>query len=91
MSLEGDLKSKMKSNDYTIDIIEADELIAVWRFRQANRFKHSVDFSRVPQEWRYSTPPAGSHDCIPCHVSYWRKKSISYSYNKPDNEGNRRK
>jgi hypothetical protein len=38
MSIENDLKSKMKGNDYTMDIIEADELIAVWRYRQSNRF-----------------------------------------------------
>lgn len=84
MSIENDLKSKMKGNDYTMDIIEADELIAVWRYRQSNRFKRSVDFSRVPQEWRYSAPPSGSHECMPCHVSYWRKKSVGYSCIKPD-------
>jgi len=84
VSIKNDLKSKMKANDYTIDIIEADELIAVWRYRQANTFKRSVDFSRVPQEWRYSAPPSGNHECIPCHVSYWRKKSVGYSSIKPD-------
>jgi TPR repeat protein len=70
---------------FTLDIIEADELIAVWRYRQANRFQRSVDFSSVPQEWRYSTPPPGNHECIPCHVSYRRKKSVGYSSIKPDN------
>ena len=84
MSIKNDLKSKMKANDYTIDIIEADELIAAWRYRQSNRFRRSVDFSRVPQEWRYSAPPAVRHECIPCHVSYWRKKSVGYSCIKPD-------
>jgi len=84
MSLEGELRSKMKNNDYTLDVIEADELIAVWRYRQANRFKRSVDFSRVPREWRYSTPPTDNHECMPCHVTYWRKKSVGYSSIKPD-------
>ncbi len=90
MSIKKDLKSKMKANDYILNVIEADELIAVWRFRQANRFKRSVDFSRVPQEWRYSAPPAGSHECVPCHVSYWRKKSFGYSCAKPDSGSQRR-
>jgi hypothetical protein len=85
MSIGSDLKIKMKSNDFTLDIIETDELIAVWRYRQANRFQRSVDFSSVPQEWRYSTPPPGNHECIPCHVSYRRKKSVGYSSIKPDN------
>ena len=43
-----------------MDIIEADELIAVWRYKQCNRFTRSVNFSGVPQEWRYSAPP---HNC----------------------------
>jgi hypothetical protein len=90
MSIKNDLKSKMQGNDYTMDIIEADELIAVRCYRQSNRFKRSVDFSRVPQEWRYSAPPANSYDCIPCHVSYWRKKSFGYSCIKPDSGSQRR-
>lgn len=90
MSIKNDQKSEMKGNDYTMDIIEADELIAVWCYRQSNRFTRSVDFSRVPQEWRYSAPPSGSHDCMPCHVSYWRKKSVGYSCIKPDGGSQRR-
>lgn len=90
MGIENDLKRKMKENDYTIDIIEADELIAVWRYRQANRLKRSADFSRVPKEWRYSAPQTDSHDCIACHVSYRRKKSVGYSCIKPDSGSQRR-
>lgn len=90
MGIETDLKKKIRGNDFAIDIIEADELIAVWRYRRSNRFKRSVDFSRVPQEWRYSAPPAGRQDCIPCHVSYSRKKSVAYSCIKPDSGSQRR-
>jgi hypothetical protein len=72
-------------NDYTLDIIETDELIAVWRYRQSNRLKRSMNFSMVPKEWRYSAPTAGSEKCIACHVSYRRKNSVGYSCIKPDN------
>jgi hypothetical protein len=90
MNTESDLKIKIKDNSYAFTIIEADELIAVWRYRQAKQFKQSVNFSKVPQEWRYSTPPAGSDKCIPCHVSYGRKKTVGYSSIKPDNGSQRR-
>jgi hypothetical protein len=46
VSIESDLKREIKSNDYTLDIIEADELIAVWRYRRCNRFAHSVDLNK---------------------------------------------
>ena len=83
MSIEADLKREMKINDYTLDIIEADELIAVWRYRQCNRFTRSVDFSKVPREWRYSAPPANCDDLMSCHVSYWRKNNSGYGNIKP--------
>jgi len=69
VSIESDLKREIKNNDYTLDIIEADELIAVWRYKRCNRLTRSVDFSKVPQEWRYSVPPVNCDDLMPCHVS----------------------
>jgi hypothetical protein len=83
VSIETDLKRKISNNDYTLDIIEADELIAVWRYRRCNRFTHSVDFSRVPQQWRYSAPSAQCNDLMPCHVSYRLKSSRGYSRVEP--------
>lgn len=83
MGIETDLNREISNNDYTIDIIEADELIAVWRYRRCNRFTHSVDFTRVPQQWRYSVPPADCNDLMPCHVSYRLKSSRGYSCAKP--------
>lgn len=83
MSIESDLRKQMQHNDYALDIIEADELIAVWRYKRYNRFTRSVDFSRVPQEWRYSAPPANCDDLMPCHVSYRLKASHGYSRVEP--------
>jgi hypothetical protein len=85
MGLASDLKREIKNNDYTLDIIETDELIAVWRYKQSNRLKRSANFSMAPKEWRYSAPPAGSEECVACHVSYRRKNSVGYSCIKPDN------
>jgi hypothetical protein len=85
MGIATDLKSDIRNNDPTLDIIETDELIAVWRYLQSNRPKRSVNLSMVPEEWRYSAPPAGSEECIACHVSYRRKNSVGYSCIKPDN------
>jgi hypothetical protein len=90
MSIKSDIEREVKNNDYTLDIIEADELIAVWRYRQSNRFKRSVDFSMVPKEWRYSAPMAGSNECIACHVSYRRQNSTGYSCIAPENGSQRR-
>jgi hypothetical protein len=83
VSIESDLRLHMNNNDYTLDIIEADELIAVWRYKLSNRFTRSMDFSRVPQEWRYAVPPANSEDLMPCHISYRLKASHSYSRIEP--------
>jgi hypothetical protein len=75
VSIAVDLKRKLEQNNHTLNIIEADELIAAWRYRKCNRFTRSVDFTRIPKEWRYSAPPAGCSDVIPCHVSYRTKAS----------------
>jgi hypothetical protein len=83
VSIETDLKREIRNNDFTLDIIKADELIAVWRYRRCNRFTHSVDFERVPQQWRYSAPPSDCNDLMPCHVSYRLKSSRGYSRAKP--------
>ncbi len=79
MSIDADLRRELKKNDYTLDIIEADELIAVWRYKRSNRFTRSVDFSRVPQQWRYSAPPSDSDDLMPCHVSLELTSARDYS------------
>jgi hypothetical protein len=83
VSIESDLRREIKNNDHTLSIIEADELIAVWRYKRCNQFKRSVNFSRVPQQWRYSAPPAKCDDLMPCHVSYRLKSSHGYSHVKP--------
>jgi hypothetical protein len=88
MGIASDLKREITNNDYTLDIIETDELIAVWRYKQMSRLNRSMDFSRIPKEWRYSAPPSGSKECIACHVSYQRKNSVGYSCIKPDNAAN---
>ena len=46
MSIAVDLKKELKKNNNTLEIVEADELIAAWRYLKCNRFTHSVDFTR---------------------------------------------
>ncbi len=57
MNIETELKFRIKENDYTISIVEADDLIAAWCYQKNNKLKRSYDFSRVPTEYRYSSPP----------------------------------
>lgn len=83
MSIEGDIRNQIKTNDYVLGIIEVDELIAAWCYRLSNRFTRSVNFTRVPQQWRYSTPPDNCDDMMPCHVSYRLKASQAYSHVEP--------
>lgn len=45
----------MRRNSYHLHIYSVEDLIAVWRYIKCNRFTRSVDFSRVPEEWRFST------------------------------------
>lgn len=83
MNIAEDLQVKLNNNQRTIFITEADELLAVWRFKKANTFKRSVDFSRVPQQWRYSAPPNDKCRLMPYHVSYRLKSSHAYSKVEP--------
>lgn len=64
-------------------IAEVDELIAVWRYQKCNKFTHSVDFTRVPEQWRYAVPPAETDDLLPCHISYRLKGCHEYSEVRP--------
>ena len=73
MSIAEDLKIKLKNSQRTIFITDADDLLAVWQFKRKNTFRRSVDFSRVPKEWRCSAPPNDNSPLMPCHVSYGRK------------------
>jgi hypothetical protein len=70
MSIEEDLKIKLKNNQRTLCITDADDLLAVWQFKRNNKFTRSVDFSRVPKEWRCSAPPDNNSPLMPCHVTY---------------------
>ena len=83
MSIGTDLQTELKKNRYELCIIEADDLIAAWRFKKSHSFTRSVDFSRVPEQWRYSAPPSESAALMPCHVSYSLKSGRGYSCVKP--------
>ncbi len=83
MSFAGDLKIKLENNQRTIFITDADELLAVWQYKRKNTFKRSVDFSRVPKEWRCSAPPRDNSQLMPCHVSIQRKAGRPFSTVKP--------
>ena len=83
MSIAEDLKIKLKNNQHTIFITDADDLLAVWQFKRKNAFKRSVDFSRVPKELRCSVPPNGKSPLMPCHVSIRRKAGQTFNTVKP--------
>gem|GEM_PF-4745907 len=42
MSIETELKSKLQQNDYTLSIVEADDLIAAWCYQKTT---HSSEVS----------------------------------------------
>jgi hypothetical protein len=83
MSIAEDLKIKLKNNQHTIFITDADDLLAVWLFKRKNTFKRSVDFSRVPKEWRCSAPPNDKSPLMPCHVSIRNQTGQSFNTVKP--------
>jgi hypothetical protein len=83
MSIAEDLKIKLENNQHTLFITDADDLLAVWQFKRKNKFKRSVDFTRVPKEWRCSAPPDEKSPLMPCHVSIWRKAGHTFSTVKP--------
>jgi hypothetical protein len=83
MSIAEDLKIKLENNQHTLFITDADDLLAVWQFKRKNKFKRSVDFTRVPQEWRCSAPPDEKSPLMPCHVSIRRKAGHTFSTVKP--------
>jgi hypothetical protein len=83
MSIAEDLKIKLKNNQRTLFITDADDLLAVWQFKRKNKFKRSVDFTRVPKEWRCSAPPDEKSPLMPCHVSIRRKAGHTFSTVKP--------
>jgi hypothetical protein len=70
MSIEEDLKSKLKNNQRAIFVTDADDLLAAWRHRrEKSPGSRSFDFSRVPKEYRLSAPPHERAALMPCHVS----------------------
>ncbi len=71
MSIEEDLKLKLKNNQRTIFITDADDLLAAWRHRREknSRSCRCFDFSRVPMEYRLSAPPNERAALMPCQVS----------------------
>jgi hypothetical protein len=79
MSIAEDLKIKLKNNQHTIFVTDADELLAVWQFKRKNTFKHSVDFSRVAKEWRCSAPPNDRSPLMPCHILIRCKAGRTFS------------
>ncbi len=79
MSIATDLETKLKNNQRTLFITDADDFLAVWQYKRKNSFKRSVDFSRVPKEWRCSAPPNDNSPLMPCHVSVQRKVGQSFS------------
>jgi hypothetical protein len=86
MSIAEDLKIKLENNQHTLFITDADDLLAVWQFKRKNKFKRSVDFTRVPKEWRCSAPPDEKSPLMPCHVSIRRKAGQTFSTVKPSFE-----
>lgn len=86
MSIEEDLKRKLKDNQRSICITDADDLLAVWHYKRNNTFRHSVDFTRVPKEWRCSAPPDSNSHLRPCHVTYSGKSGrLSFEKTKYSN------
>jgi hypothetical protein len=79
MSIAEDLKIKLKNNQHTIFVTDADELLAVWQFKRKNTFKHSIDFSRVAKEWRCSAPPNDRSPLMPCHILIRCKAGRTFS------------
>jgi hypothetical protein len=70
MSIEEDLKLKLKNNQHTIFVTDADDLLAVWRHRREKAYhSRSFDFSRIPKVYRLSAPPNERTALMPCHVS----------------------
>jgi len=69
MSIETELKSQIQQNNYTLNIMEADDLIAAWCFQKNNKFTRSYDYSRVPTEYRYSAPPHKNVPLTPFHAA----------------------
>lgn len=83
MSIATDLETKLKNNQHTIFITEADDLLAAWQYKRKSTSKRSKNLCAVPTEWRYSAPPNGKSQCMPCHVSYRRKAGRSFSTVEP--------
>jgi hypothetical protein len=76
MSIEEDLYLRLKNNQRSIYITDADDLLGAWRHRmeKTSRSCRCFDFSRVPTEYRLSAPRDLTADCMPCHVTLHRNK-----------------
>ena len=70
MSIEDDLRLKLKNNQRAIFITNTDDLLATWRHRREKTSgSRCFDFSRVPKEYRLSAPPNERVALMPCHIS----------------------
>lgn len=76
MSIAEDLELKLKNNQRSIYITDADDLLGAWRHRmeKTSRSCRCFDFSRVPTEYRLSAPRDLTAECMPCHVTLHRNK-----------------
>ena len=79
MSIPADIQTKLESNQRTIFITDADDLLAAWQFRRRSSPKRSINLGMVPTQWRYSAPPSDTSPLMPCHIFYRRKAGISFS------------
>ena len=83
MSIATDLQAKLKDNQRTIYITDADDLLAAWRFKRKSSSKRSKNLSIVPTEWRCSAPHHDKNPLKPCHISYQHKAGQSFGGVKP--------
>lgn len=52
MGIAEDVQAKMKDNNRTIFITDADDLLAAWQFQRHSSSKRSRNLTMVPTEWR---------------------------------------
>jgi hypothetical protein len=84
MSIEDELRLKLKNNQHAAFITDADDLLAAWRHgREKTSGSRCFDFSRVPKEYRLSAPPNERAALMPCIVTVRRQQSYTSKTIKP--------
>ncbi len=83
MNIASELQAKLKENQRTIYITDADDLLAAWRYKRSSSTKRSKNWSQTPTAYRYSAPAGDKAELMPCHVTYRRKAGQSFSKVKP--------